>query len=219
MLFRRIAHSFPVLVLLSGGHGGRPDGRAGSHVQVRRGPRLGHRGRPRQEGQGRPVPRTQGLHGRRGRQDPENHQPAVRRRTRRPASRSSWTAAAACASATRASRPGASATGCSARSNSRSDDASLFSFDTRLLTLREFTGSVEHVRTGLEEIWMPGARRRSTTPSPAHRPSSPIAHATAARSSCSPTARTTGAATRRRKWRGSPARSTCPSTCSRWATA
>jgi Ca-activated chloride channel family protein len=32
------------------------------------------------------------------------------------------------------------------------DDASLFSFDTRLLTLREFTGSVEHVRAGLKEL-------------------------------------------------------------------
>ncbi len=32
------------------------------------------------------------------------------------------------------------------------DDAALLSFDTRLLTLREFTGSFEHVRTGLDEI-------------------------------------------------------------------
>jgi len=32
------------------------------------------------------------------------------------------------------------------------DDASLFSFDTRLLTLREFTGSVEHVRAGLKDL-------------------------------------------------------------------
>ena len=32
------------------------------------------------------------------------------------------------------------------------DDASLFSFDTRLLTLREFSGSVEHVRSGLKEL-------------------------------------------------------------------
>jgi Ca-activated chloride channel homolog len=32
------------------------------------------------------------------------------------------------------------------------DDAALFSFDTRLLTLREFSGSVEHVRAGLKEL-------------------------------------------------------------------
>jgi Ca-activated chloride channel family protein len=32
------------------------------------------------------------------------------------------------------------------------DDASLFSFDTRLLTMRAFTGSVEHVRAGLKEL-------------------------------------------------------------------
>jgi len=37
------------------------------------------------------------------------------------------------------------------------DDASLFSFDTRLLTLREFTGSVEHVRAGLKELHAFGA--------------------------------------------------------------
>ena len=37
------------------------------------------------------------------------------------------------------------------------DDASLFSFDTRLLTLREFTGSVEHVRAGLKELGAWGA--------------------------------------------------------------
>jgi Ca-activated chloride channel family protein len=32
------------------------------------------------------------------------------------------------------------------------DDASLFSFDTRLMTLREFTGDVEQVRNGLKEL-------------------------------------------------------------------
>jgi Ca-activated chloride channel homolog len=32
------------------------------------------------------------------------------------------------------------------------DDAALLSFDTRLLTLREFSGSVEHVRAGLKEL-------------------------------------------------------------------
>jgi Ca-activated chloride channel family protein len=32
------------------------------------------------------------------------------------------------------------------------DDASLFSFDTRLMTLREFSGDVEHVRAGLKEL-------------------------------------------------------------------
>jgi Ca-activated chloride channel family protein len=32
------------------------------------------------------------------------------------------------------------------------DDAALLSFDTRLLTLREFSGSVEHVRAGLQEL-------------------------------------------------------------------
>jgi Ca-activated chloride channel family protein len=32
------------------------------------------------------------------------------------------------------------------------DDAALFSFDTRLLRLREFSGSVEHVRAGLKEL-------------------------------------------------------------------
>jgi Ca-activated chloride channel family protein len=37
------------------------------------------------------------------------------------------------------------------------DDAALLSFDTRLLTLREFTGSLEHVRTGLDEIGAWGA--------------------------------------------------------------
>jgi Ca-activated chloride channel family protein len=37
------------------------------------------------------------------------------------------------------------------------DDAALLSFDTRLLTLREFTGSFEHVRTGLDEIGAWGA--------------------------------------------------------------
>jgi Ca-activated chloride channel family protein len=37
------------------------------------------------------------------------------------------------------------------------DDAALLSFDTRLLTLREFTGSFEHVRTGFDEIGAWGA--------------------------------------------------------------
>jgi Ca-activated chloride channel family protein len=37
------------------------------------------------------------------------------------------------------------------------DDAALLSFDTRLLTLREFTGSFDHVRTGLDEIGAWGA--------------------------------------------------------------
>lgn len=37
------------------------------------------------------------------------------------------------------------------------DDAALLSFDTRLLTLRDFTGSFEHVRTGLDEIGAWGA--------------------------------------------------------------
>ena len=37
------------------------------------------------------------------------------------------------------------------------DDAALLSFDTRLVTLREFTGSFEHVRTGLDEIGAWGA--------------------------------------------------------------
>jgi Ca-activated chloride channel family protein len=37
------------------------------------------------------------------------------------------------------------------------DDAALLSFDTRLITLREFTGSFEHVRTGLDEIGAWGA--------------------------------------------------------------
>jgi Ca-activated chloride channel homolog len=32
------------------------------------------------------------------------------------------------------------------------DDAALLSFDTRLLTLRQFSGSPEHVRTGLQEL-------------------------------------------------------------------
>ena len=36
--------------------------------------------------------------------------------------------------------------------NARSDDVALMSFDTRLLTLREFSGSVEHVRSGLKEL-------------------------------------------------------------------
>jgi Ca-activated chloride channel homolog len=36
--------------------------------------------------------------------------------------------------------------------NKHRDDASLFSFDTRLLTLREFTGNVEQVRAGLKEL-------------------------------------------------------------------
>ena len=37
------------------------------------------------------------------------------------------------------------------------DDAALLSFDTRLITLREFTGSFVHVRTGLDEIGAWGA--------------------------------------------------------------
>ncbi len=37
------------------------------------------------------------------------------------------------------------------------DDAALLSFDTRLVTLREFTGRFEHVRTGLDEIGAWGA--------------------------------------------------------------
>jgi Ca-activated chloride channel homolog len=41
--------------------------------------------------------------------------------------------------------------------NKQRDDAALLSFDTRLLTLREFTGSFEHVRTGLDEIGAWGA--------------------------------------------------------------
>jgi Ca-activated chloride channel homolog len=41
--------------------------------------------------------------------------------------------------------------------NKQKDDAALLSFDTRLLTLREFTGSFEHVRTGLDEIGAWGA--------------------------------------------------------------
>jgi Ca-activated chloride channel family protein len=32
------------------------------------------------------------------------------------------------------------------------DDAALMSFDTRLLTLRDFTGSLDHVRSGLSEL-------------------------------------------------------------------
>ena len=34
----------------------------------------------------------------------------------------------------------------------KQDDAALLSFDTRLLTLRDFTGSFEHVRSGLREL-------------------------------------------------------------------
>jgi Ca-activated chloride channel family protein len=34
----------------------------------------------------------------------------------------------------------------------RKDDAALFSFDTRLITLREFTGKFDHVRAGLDEV-------------------------------------------------------------------
>lgn len=41
--------------------------------------------------------------------------------------------------------------------NKQQDDAALLSFDTRLLTLREFTGSFEQVRTGLDEIGAWGA--------------------------------------------------------------
>jgi Ca-activated chloride channel family protein len=41
--------------------------------------------------------------------------------------------------------------------NQQKDDAALLSFDTRLITLREFTGSFEHVRTGLDEIGAWGA--------------------------------------------------------------
>jgi Ca-activated chloride channel family protein len=41
--------------------------------------------------------------------------------------------------------------------NKQKDDAALVSFDTRLVTLREFTGSFEHVRTGLDEIGAWGA--------------------------------------------------------------
>jgi Ca-activated chloride channel family protein len=39
----------------------------------------------------------------------------------------------------------------------KKDDAALLSFDTRLLTLREFTGSFEHVRSGLNELETFGA--------------------------------------------------------------
>jgi len=39
----------------------------------------------------------------------------------------------------------------------KKDDAALLSFDTRLLTLRDFTGSLDHVRTGLAEIESFGA--------------------------------------------------------------
>jgi Ca-activated chloride channel homolog len=41
--------------------------------------------------------------------------------------------------------------------NQQKDDAALLSFDTRLITLREFTGSFEYVRTGLDEIGAWGA--------------------------------------------------------------
>ena len=41
--------------------------------------------------------------------------------------------------------------------NKQKDDAALLSFDTRLVTLREFTGSFDHVRTGLDEIGAWGA--------------------------------------------------------------
>jgi len=37
------------------------------------------------------------------------------------------------------------------------DDAALMSFDTRLLTLRDFTGGLEHVRSGLNELETFGA--------------------------------------------------------------
>ena len=131
----------------------------------------------------------------------------------RPASRSWWTAAAACASAKRSNLPAASPTGFSTLDQKR-DDASLFSFDTRLLTLRQFTGSVEHVRAGLKELnaWgatsiydaIAGASAIVTDRAPTTTPSSFL-----------PTAPTTGAPTRRRKWRGSRARSTCPCTIRR----
>jgi Ca-activated chloride channel family protein len=39
----------------------------------------------------------------------------------------------------------------------KKDDAALLSFDTRLVMLREFTASFEHVRTGLDEIGAWGA--------------------------------------------------------------
>ena len=68
--------------------------------------------------------------------------------------------------------------------NKQKDDAALLSFDTRLVTLREFTGSFDHVRTGLDEIGAWGAtsiydaiagtsalRRRSRAqPARRHRP-------------------------------------------------
>ena len=57
------------------------------------------------------------------------------------------------------------------------DDASLLSFDTRLFTLREFTGSFEHVRNALNELDAFGATS-ITTPSPAHPPSWPSARET-----------------------------------------
>jgi Ca-activated chloride channel homolog len=41
--------------------------------------------------------------------------------------------------------------------NKQKDDAALLSFDTRLLTLREFSGSFEYVKTGLDEIGAWGA--------------------------------------------------------------
>ncbi len=41
--------------------------------------------------------------------------------------------------------------------NKQKDDAALLSFDTRLITLREFSGSFDHVRTGLDEIKAWGA--------------------------------------------------------------
>ena len=41
--------------------------------------------------------------------------------------------------------------------NTQKDDAALLSFDTRLITLREFSGSFDHVRTGLDEIKAWGA--------------------------------------------------------------
>ena len=37
------------------------------------------------------------------------------------------------------------------------DDAALFTFDTRLITLRDFTGSIDHVRSGLNELEQFGA--------------------------------------------------------------
>ena len=76
--------------------------------------------------------------------------------TRRRASHFWWTAAEACARR----RARSSRRICDwllSTLDQKRDDASLFSFDTRLLTLREFTGSVEHVRDGLKELGAWGA--------------------------------------------------------------